>query len=187
MSTKWAGDPVQVAHDIWADNGWRETAGGMAAVTSIGRVNQLINQRADQILTPLELSFARYEVLVVLYFNPDPVSLSFIAGALQLHQATVTGLVDKLEKQGLLVRQPHPDDRRSTLARLTRQGRSRARTAIKRMNTGLFSELGLDVEQVQTLVALLATIRREWGDLTEQAEEVDDDGGADLPVAQPAP
>lgn len=184
MAMKWTGDPVRVAHDLWTANGWQETADGMASVAALGRVNQLIDKRADQILTPLDLSFARYEVLVVLYFNPEPVSLSFVAGALQLHQATVTGLVDKLQKQGLLERRPHPDDRRSTLAAITRLGRSRTRTAIKRMNTGLFSELGLDAEQARTLMSLLATVRRGWGDLTE---EVEDAGGSNLPLAQPAP
>lgn len=184
MSTKWTGDPVRVAHELWTANGWQETADGMSAVASLSRVNQLVAQRADQILTPLELTFARYEVLVVLYFNPEPVSLSFVARALQLHQATVTGLVDKLEKQGLLERRAHPEDRRSTLAAITRKGRTRARTAIKRMNSGLFADLGLDADQARTLMSLLATVRHSWGDLEE---EVDDGRGHDVPVAQSAP
>jgi DNA-binding MarR family transcriptional regulator len=181
VPTKWHGDPVRVAHELWTANGWQDTADGMSAVTSLGRVNQLVNQRADRFLAPLELTFARYEVLVVLYFNPEPVSLSFVAGALQLHQATVTGLVTKLEKQGLMERRPHPTDRRSTLAAITRRGRGRTRTAIKRLNTGLFSELGLDNEQARTLVSLLATIRNSWDDL----QEGDDDAGStDMPLAQ---
>lgn len=182
---KWSGDPVRVAEEIWTTNGWHEAAPGMSAVTSLGRVDQLVSQRADQILTPLELTFARYQVLVVCYFNPEPVSLSFVARALGLHQATVTGLVDKLEKQGLLERKPHPEDRRSTLAAITRTGRARTRTAIKRMNNGLFTALGLDEEQARTLVSLLATVRRSWDDLPE--EEVDDAAGADLPLPQSAP
>jgi DNA-binding MarR family transcriptional regulator len=184
MPTKWSGDPVRVAQDLWAANGWRDTAEGMAAVTSVARVSQLVNQRADEILTPLELTFARYEVLVVLYFNPEPVSLSFVAGALQLHQATVTGLVDKLEKQGLLERKANPADRRSTLVSITRKGRSRAQTAMKRLNSGLFSQLGLEEQQLRELVSLLTAVRRGWGDVEEGA---DDAGGADLPVAQSSP
>lgn len=188
MPTKWTGDPVEVARDLWMANGWEETADGMAAVASLGRVDQLIGQRADQILNPLELSFARYEVLVVLYFNPEPVSLSFVASALQLHQATVTGLVDKLEKQGLLERRANPRDRRSTLASITRTGRDRARTAMDRLNSDLFSQLGLDDQQLRDLVSLLHAVRRAWGDVAETtptAEGADDAAGTDLPLAQP--
>lgn len=188
--TKWTGDPVRVAQDLWVANGWEEAADGMAAVTSLGRVNQLVGRRADQILTPLELTFARYEVLVVLFFNPEPVSLSFVAGALQLHQATVTGLVDKLEKQGLLERRADPGDRRRTLTTITTKGRERARTAMSRLNSDLFSQLGLDEHQLRDLVSLLRAVRRGWGDLadapTPTTEGADDAAGPDLPLAQPS-
>ena len=183
MPKKWAGDPVTVAQQLWAANGWPDTVHGMAAVTSLGRVTQLLDQQADAILSPLELSFARYKVLVVLYFNPERVSMSFIAQALQLHQATVTGLVDKLVKQELIERQAHPQDRRATLVQLTDKGRKRTRIAVKRLNTGLFSQLGLDEEQLSTLVSLLTVVRRTWDDVQEGSNHA---SGADVPLAQPS-
>jgi len=38
--------------------------------------------------------------------------------------ATVTGIVDRLETQGLALRDRNPQDRRSTLARITATGRT---------------------------------------------------------------
>ena len=46
---------------------------------------------------------------------------------LQLSSATMTGILDRLEKLALVERQPHPDDRRAILICLTDQGRKYAR------------------------------------------------------------
>jgi DNA-binding MarR family transcriptional regulator len=182
---RWDRDPIQEAYDLWLRNGWDGTADGMTAVTSLLRVNQLIGQRADAILADLELTFARYEVLVVLYFNEDAVPLSYVARALQLHQASITSLVDKLEKQQLIERKAHPTDRRSTLAQITRAGKTRTRTAINRLNTELYNALGLDADETRTLVTVLAKMRRSWGDYQEDLiGDGNDAGSTDLHVAQ---
>lgn len=41
---------------------------------------------------------------------------------LQITSATMTGILDRLEKIGLIERQPHPDDRRAILVCLTDKG-----------------------------------------------------------------
>lgn len=46
---------------------------------------------------------------------------------LQISSATMTGILDRLEKLALVVRQPHPDDRRAILICLTDQGRKYAK------------------------------------------------------------
>lgn len=174
MPRRWDRDPIQEAYDLWVDHGWGDSADGMTAVTSILRGHRLLVQAADQVLAPIELTFARYEVLVLLYFNEDAVPLSFLAKALQLHQASVTNLVDKLEKQGCLERRPHASDRRVTLARITRTGRAKTRTAIRRLNGELYSQLGLTAEESQALVAIFAKMRRAWGDVKEGSADAGD-------------
>ena len=42
---------------------------------------------------------------------------------LQISSATMTGILDRLEKSALVERQPHPDDRRAILICLTGKGR----------------------------------------------------------------
>ena len=46
---------------------------------------------------------------------------------LQISSATMTGILDRLEKLALVERQPHPDDRRAILVCLTDQGRNYAK------------------------------------------------------------
>jgi DNA-binding MarR family transcriptional regulator len=158
-------DPILEAYHLWIDNGWEDSADGLAAVTSIMRVNQVLAKRADEILSPIELTFSRYEVLVRLHFNDGALPLAHLGKLLQVHQTSVTSLVDRLEAQGLIKRTPHPTDRRSTIAQITPTGRSHLQKAIKRLNSELFRDLGLTGDEVQTLIALLTKLRRSWSDV----------------------
>jgi DNA-binding MarR family transcriptional regulator len=165
MARNFDRDPILAACQLWIENGWEDCADGLAAVTSIIRVRQVLTKRADQILAPIKLTFSRYEVLVHLYFNEGELPLAQLGQRLQIHQTSITSLVDKLEAQNLIRRIPHPTDRRSTIARMTPAGRQLVGEAIERLNSGLFRDIGLSGDEVQMLFAVLTKMRRSWGDL----------------------
>ncbi|MEU8268152.1 MarR family transcriptional regulator [Sphaerisporangium sp. NPDC049002] len=71
------------------------------------------------------LSEARLQVLLVLRRQPQGMRLVHLAAALEIAPPSVTGLVDSLEKDGLVRRASDPGDRRSLLATLTARGRER--------------------------------------------------------------
>ncbi len=97
---------------------------------------------------PGGLSYARYELLTLLSFTrTGELPLSKIGDRLQVHPASVTGAVDKLEQQGLVVRVPHPEDRRAVLARITERGREVAELSTAALNQGPFSGVGLTDEE----------------------------------------
>lgn len=54
----------------------------------------------------------------------DWATVSEIADRLQLHQQSVVGIIDRLEKNQLVYRHPHPDDHRVTEVHLTGSGES---------------------------------------------------------------
>lgn len=58
-----------------------------------------------------------------------PTSPKLLAAAVHLSQATVTGIVQRLERGSLVVRQPCPDDRRSVLITITPHGLSLLETS----------------------------------------------------------
>src|ERR1700744_2657127 len=96
----------------------------MAVVTSVMRLQQIFLARADAVLRPFGLTFARYEVLMLLSFSRRGVlPLGKIGERLQVNAASVTNAVNRLETEGLVARQSNPDDGRGTLARLTPTGR----------------------------------------------------------------
>ncbi len=62
-------DPIAEATRQWRGHGWDDAATGMAAVTSVVRVQQILMARVEEVLRPHGLTFARYELLMLLYFS----------------------------------------------------------------------------------------------------------------------
>jgi DNA-binding MarR family transcriptional regulator len=152
-------DPILEAYHLWIDNGWDDCAAGVTAVTSLMRVHQVLTKQADQVLAPVDLTFSRYELLVRLYFHGGgALPLSQLGKQLQIHQTSITSLVDKLEAQGLIKRTPHPTDRRSTIAQITPSGRAL-------LNAELFRDLGLTDSEKRLLIGLLMKMRLSWNDI----------------------
>jgi DNA-binding MarR family transcriptional regulator len=158
-------DPILEAFHLWNENGWEDCAAGCTAVTSLMRVHQVLTKQADQILAPIDLTFARYELLVRLYFREGALPLNQLGKQLQIHQTSITSLVDRLEKQGLIKRTPHPTDRRSTIAQMTPAGRVLTAKAINVLNSELFRDLGLANGESHQLIGLLMKMRRSWNDI----------------------
>jgi DNA-binding MarR family transcriptional regulator len=88
-----------------------------------------------------------------------PSTQQHLAAALGLQKSTVSRLVDQLSAGDLAERSPNPDDRRSVLVGLTRNGATRARRlAVARRE--LFAELvaQLDPADRKTVVAGLTRL-----------------------------
>ncbi len=159
-------DPVLAARDVWEAKGWGRAAPGMATVTSIMRAHQLLLAKANEVLRPFELTFARYEVLAWLGWNAEcgSLSLSQIGERLQVTPATVTNAIDRLEADGLVRRLPHPSDARTTLAEITLRGRRTVAAATDELNAKVFETVTLSAGEMESLVGLLVKIRVEAGD-----------------------
>lgn len=162
-------DPVREAHRHWTGHGWAQAADGMAAVTSLMRAQQIVLARVDAVLRPLGVTFARYEVLMLLHFSRrGSLPMTVIGARLQVHPTSVTNAVDRLEQAGLVERTPHPSDRRTTLVVLRPAGRDLALRATADLNEQVFEAMGgLDPGDLRRLVDVLAELRREEGDFRE--------------------
>lgn len=137
----------------------------MAAITSVVRAQQLFLGRIDAVLRPLELTFARYEVLMLLLFSRrGSLPLNKIGARLQVHPTSVTNAVDRLEQQGLIKRVPHSSDRRTTLAEILPSGRELAAKATSALNEKVFCLPGLDNADLSQLVDVLQRLRQQAGD-----------------------
>ena len=160
-------DPIAEAERQWENHGWSEQAGAMAVVTSIMRLQQVFLARADSVLRPLGLTFARYEVLMLLSFSrQDALPLGKIGERLQVNAASVTNAVDRLEADGLVTRRSDPDDRRVTLACLTPLGRRTSTEATLAINEEVFTDIGVPEAKLRRLFALLAELRQAAGDFS---------------------
>lgn len=157
-------DPIAEARRQWVAHGWDEAAPGMAAVTTITRVQQILGGRVEEALTPFGLTFARFEILRLLGFSRGgSLPMGKISDRLQVHPASVTSAVKRLEREGLIERVTDDDDNRVVLAVLLPKGRELLEPATAAVNE-VFETLGLPTPQLETLVGMLDPIRRAAGD-----------------------
>jgi DNA-binding MarR family transcriptional regulator len=156
-------DPIAEARRHWTGR-W-PVPDDMAAATSIMRAQQIVLARVDEALKPFELTFSRYEALVLLSFSrTGELPLGKMGERLMVHPTSVTNIVDRLEAQALVERVDHPTDRRTTLCRITEAGRDvveRASAAVTDIRLGVE---GLSARDVEELVRLLTKLRVDSGD-----------------------
>ena len=84
---------------------------------------ELLEKRIASLIQPFNLSPATGLVLSILADSETPLSPNAIADRLIISRASVTSLLDSLEKRGFVKRQPHLTDRRMLLVELTDSGR----------------------------------------------------------------
>ena len=84
-----------------------------------------VEDRIERALEEHGLSLAKLNVLTILVESGKPLSLGEVAGRLNCVRSNVTQLVDRLEADGLVRRQPDAEDRRSISAVVTASGRDR--------------------------------------------------------------
>ena len=112
-----------------------------------------------------EITQGRFGVLMALWGNCQregktvPLSPAEIAERTGVTRATVTGLIDTLERSGLVARTPHSDDRRMTCVMLTPKGEK----ALKKILPEHFRRMAwlmgpLNETERKTLVTLLTKV-----------------------------
>ena len=99
-------------------------------------------------------------VLVHLHLHPEDSEPAAMAAANYFPRQTVTFILDILEKQGLAVRQPHPNDRRRKLVALTPKGKEKAEAMVQDMvqfeSAALRSIETVDLPRLQSFLARYA-------------------------------
>ena len=164
-------DPISEAHRQWSLR-WPEHADHMAAVTSVMRAQQLLLSRIEAVLKPYALTFAAYEALRLLAFTrAGTLPMGKMGTRLMVHPASVTNVIGRLERRGLVGRGPSPDDRRVVLARITDAGRELAEEATRALNEAGFGVAGLPAAQAAEITTALRRVRLATGDLGQGGGE----------------
>lgn len=104
-------------------------------------------------------------------FHREGISQVSLAAALDVDQMTVSGIVSRLEKRGLIERYPNPNDSRAKLARLTPAGLELV-TRAKHVGRAVYENAldGLDEAERVQLKTRLALVRDNLNAMTIQKE-----------------
>jgi DNA-binding MarR family transcriptional regulator len=173
-------DVVEASRRVWLERWEPEAASGMAVFTAILRSYQLLNDQVNGVMKRHGVSFAQYEVLTWLATDPESArTLSWISKTLRFPPATVTDIIDRLEKEKLVRREPHPSDARTTLAVITPRGRRVAMDATEDLNASVYERVGLSEQQRDQLIGLLAELRVQGNEFdTARSNEVVEEIGS---------
>jgi DNA-binding MarR family transcriptional regulator len=135
---------------------------------------------ADAQLASHGISHGRFGVLMLLWRSSEPrsgdISITTapcgprtpaeLADAAGVTRATMTGLIDTLERDGFVVREPDPSDRRMLLVRLTRKGENFLTRFLPLHFREVRSVMGALTEpERKTLVRLLGKIQQQSASL----------------------
>ncbi|MBI2763110.1 MAG: MarR family transcriptional regulator [Chloroflexi bacterium] len=140
------------------------------AVMNTIETADLLFDRIARLLRPLNVSAAGGLVLGILR-DRGPMSPSELGGRLIVTRATVTGVVDSLERRGFVRRSPNPADRRGLVVEITPAGLvvlQQLRTLIHR-----HEKIWMSVLPEAELGDYIETLRRIQDSVSTAADERD--------------
>lgn len=86
----------------------------------IKKTSLIVEKKTNAVLAPYELTNAQFRILMLLYHKREKsIRQIDIENAFAMTNPTVTGVLNNLEKKGLVQRLDHPEDKRSKLILLT--------------------------------------------------------------------
>jgi DNA-binding MarR family transcriptional regulator len=157
-------DPIDRAAQTWEQR--FGPAASMRAATSVFRVQQILLARFDEALKPHRLTFARYEVLVLLTFSrTGQLPLKVIGSRLMVHPTSVTNAIERLVRAGYVERRPNPADGRGVLAAITDAGRAVVPLATEALTGQDFGLADVPEPELDALFDILKKVRLGAGDV----------------------
>ena len=109
-------------------------------------ITKLISQEVRRRLrVEFDATLPQFDLLAQLYREPEGLRLGELSRRTMVTNGNVTGLADRLEADGLVLRETLEGDRRVTVAKLTRKGREHFAVMAK-AHEGWLRELMADVD-----------------------------------------
>jgi DNA-binding MarR family transcriptional regulator len=132
-------------------------------LASASRLESILQSRFTR---EFGISLARFDVLSQLERSGDGLTMTETSRRMMVTNGAITSLVDRLVDEGFVMREAHPEDRRTTILRLTDSGRERFHTMAaehEQWVVGLLS--GVDKQTKQDLVKNLAVLKHHLEEL----------------------
>ncbi|GFE51374.1 MarR family transcriptional regulator [Roseobacter cerasinus] len=120
----------------------------------LGAARQVEAELRERLRTEFDTTLPRFDVMAALSRHEQGLKMSELSGVLRVSNGNVTGIVDRLTEDGLMLRIAVPGDRRASRVRLTQKGQEEfARQA--QAHEGWVNELlgGFSVEEAVALSA----------------------------------
>ena len=138
----------------------------------LASTTQIEAQIRKRLRERFNISLARFDYMAQLFRYKDGLKMRVLSRYLMVTGGNVTGLTDELEREGVVVREGSPEDRRAWIVRLTPKGRrSFEAMAAEHEQWILDMFAGLDAKTVQQLYTHLGALRVQLVRSDSSAEE----------------
>lgn len=84
--------------------------------------NLISGEIRRRLRTEFDVTLPRFDVMAQLHREPNGLRLGDLSRRMMVTNGNITGLIDRLVQEGLVMREADPNDRRATTVRLTRAG-----------------------------------------------------------------
>lgn len=124
----------------------------------INHASRLLMRHFEQRLRPLEFGMAYLPVAIALEEH-GPLLQKQLAEYAHVEQPTMAALLTRMERDGLIEREPHPDDKRAT--RISLSAKARRRLPEAKAQLGVVAEqamAGFSEREHATFMALLRRV-----------------------------
>ena len=148
-------DDLEIAVRDQTESNKQEVRLWLRMLSTTKLVSQEIRRR---LRTEFGATLPQFDLLAQLDREPDGLRLGEISKRTMVTNGNITGLVARLEEDGLIVTETLGDDRRVTVARLTEDGR-RTFARMARVHETWLHEMMADVDH-GTITTLLGNIDR---------------------------
>lgn len=141
-----------------------------ASLLVVGDVLMDVHERRIEVTLGVSQTVA--QALAIVDGAGQPLTPSDIAERMLVSSATITSVLDTLERRGWVRRTPNPDDRRSLLIEITDDGRAMSDAFIPglhKLERTVMS--GLDAAERKQLMALLARVLQRANDANADVPE----------------
>lgn len=128
-------------------------------------VSRMVEAELRERLRGLDSTLPRFDVMAALHRAPDGLKMSELSSVLRVSNGNVTGIVDRLEAEGLAQRLPVEGDRRAMLAKLTPEGVAAFTALAERHETWVNELLGVvTAAEADHLIEQLQAVRNRLAD-----------------------
>ena len=126
----------------------------------------LLQRLYRPLLEPLGLTYSQYLVMLVLW-EREPVTVGALQSCLHLDVGTLSPMLKRMERAGLVERMRDPQDERRVLIAPTAHGRD-LHSAAQEIPRALAKKVGMDGDKIADLRAMTSALVERLGEAAEQ-------------------
>lgn len=139
----------------------------MHAFLNLMKTSAIVLRALEEFYGRFDLTLSRFAILAMLFIRyQEGLTSTELAAKRSVSKATLTSILEGLLRDGLIVRQPDPHDRRRQVIRLSDKGMKKMESLLPEYQTFIHRVIGkLDLEEIDPFLAVLKKFEA-FGDLS---------------------